>query len=146
MTSLETGRGLASPRHPYLVLLPVGFAVPSRLPGPRCALTAPFHPYPPSPFGFGVACPGACHAIAAQQRKRAVCSLWHFPWGRPRRPLAVTVFRWSPDFPHPKVRPPGRLAWAMCGGLRAASSGGLGGRQLDDLVVGLVDRLHAGRG
>ena len=29
---------------PYLVLLPVGFAVPPPLPGARCALTAPFHP------------------------------------------------------------------------------------------------------
>ena len=37
-------------------------------------------------------------------RKRAgpaVCSLWHFPWGRPRRPLTGTVSPWSPDFPHP---------------------------------------------
>ena len=32
----------------------------------------------------------------------AVCSLWHFPWGRPRRLLAGTVFPWSPDFPHPQ--------------------------------------------
>ena len=32
----------------------------------------------------------------------AVCFLWHFPWGRPRRPLAGTVFPWSPDFPHPQ--------------------------------------------
>lgn len=31
---------------PYLVLLRVGFALPFRLPGTRCALTAPFHPYP----------------------------------------------------------------------------------------------------
>ena len=31
---------------PYSVLLPVGFTVPSPLPGTRCALTAPFHPYP----------------------------------------------------------------------------------------------------
>ncbi|SEH35087.1 hypothetical protein SAMN04244559_01705 [Magnetospirillum fulvum] len=30
---------------PYLVLLPVGFALPPPLPGARCALTAPFHPY-----------------------------------------------------------------------------------------------------
>ena len=30
---------------PYLVLLPVGFAVPLTLPPARCALTAPFHPY-----------------------------------------------------------------------------------------------------
>src|ERR1700755_332483 len=29
---------------PYLVLLPVGLAVPFPLPGPRCALTAPFQP------------------------------------------------------------------------------------------------------
>ena len=34
---------------------------------------------------------------------RADCSLWHFPWGRPRRALPGTVFPWSPDFP-----PPGR--------------------------------------
>ena len=33
----------------------------------------------------------------------AVCFLWHFPWGRPRRALPGTVFPWSPDFP-----PPGR--------------------------------------
>jgi hypothetical protein len=33
-------------RRPYLVLLPVGFAVPSPLPATRCALTAPFHPDP----------------------------------------------------------------------------------------------------
>jgi len=31
-------------RRPYLVLLPVGLAVPLLLPGPRCALTAPFQP------------------------------------------------------------------------------------------------------
>ncbi len=34
------------PRHSYSVLLPVGFAMPSALPPTRCALTAPFHPYP----------------------------------------------------------------------------------------------------
>src|SRR5690606_37460373 len=58
-------------RHPYSVLLPVGFTLPLLLPVARWALTPPFHPYP------------AC---------RAVFSLWHFPWGRPRRPLAGTVF------------------------------------------------------
>ena len=31
---------------PYLVFLRVGFAMPDLSPGPRCALTAPFHPYP----------------------------------------------------------------------------------------------------
>src|SRR5260221_547497 len=34
--------------HPYLVLLPVGFALPPPLPAARCALTAPFHPCRPS--------------------------------------------------------------------------------------------------
>src|ERR1700694_942736 len=33
----------------------------------------------------------------------AVHSLWHCPWGRPRRMLSGTVCRWSPDFP---PRPP----------------------------------------
>lgn len=32
-------------RRPYSVLLPVGFTMPVPLPEPRCALTAPFHPY-----------------------------------------------------------------------------------------------------
>ena len=34
---------------PYLVLLRVGFALPRPLLGGRCALTAPFHPYPGKP-------------------------------------------------------------------------------------------------
>jgi hypothetical protein len=33
------------PRHPYSVLLPVGFALPFPLPATRWALTPPFHPY-----------------------------------------------------------------------------------------------------
>ena len=41
--------------------------------------------------------------------QRAVCFLWHCPWGRPRRPLTGTVFPWSPDFPPPQ---PGRLRGA----------------------------------
>ena len=43
---------------PYLVLLRVGFALPASLLRRRCALTAPFHPYP----------------VAG-----AVYFLWHFP-------------------------------------------------------------------
>ena len=63
---------------------------------------------------------------------RAVCFLWHFPWGRPRRQLAGTVFPWSPDFPLPAgrtrlaaaVQPSGRARHARPGG--HASSTGLG--------------------
>ena len=72
--------------HPYLVLLRVGFAVPVLLPEPRCALTAPFHPYRPR-----------------LSLREAVSFLWHFPWGRPRRPLAATLSPWSPDFPPPET-------------------------------------------
>ena len=39
-------------RHPYSVLLPVGFAMPPPLPAARCALTAPFHPYPAASRAF----------------------------------------------------------------------------------------------
>src|SRR5690606_30558879 len=73
-------------RRPYSVLLPVGFALPLPLPVARWALTPPFHPYRALPRRTGT----------------AVCFLWHFPWGRPRRPLAGTVSPWSPDFPHPQ--------------------------------------------
>ena len=37
-----------------------------------------------------------------EERRRAVRSLWHCPWGRPRRTLSGTVCRWSPDFPLPQ--------------------------------------------
>src|SRR6195256_6515157 len=63
--------------HPYSVLLPVGFTLPPPLPGARCAFAAPFRPCPR----------GALRHLA-----RAVCFLWHFPWGRPRRRLSGTVF------------------------------------------------------
>ncbi len=40
--------------------------------------------------------------LPADARSRpAVCFLWHFPWGRPRRVLPGTVLPWSPDFPPP---------------------------------------------
>src|SRR6185295_13805581 len=55
LTSLLRRYRLATigPRcRPYSVLLPVGFALPPPLPAARCALTAPFHPYPASPCGF----------------------------------------------------------------------------------------------
>ena len=57
-TLVRENRGPELP--PYLVLLRVGFALPATLLARRCALTAPFHPYP------GVA-------------TEAVCFLWHFP-------------------------------------------------------------------
>ncbi len=77
---------------PYLILHRVGLAVPVLLPGPRWALTPPFHP---------------CRRVSP-----AVWSLWRFPWGRPRRALPGTLSAWCPDFPprteaqggHPVIR------------------------------------------
>jgi len=43
---LRTGRPMTPP---YLVLLRAGFSLPFTLRQTRCALTAPFHPYSPSP-------------------------------------------------------------------------------------------------
>ena len=44
-TGRPNGRSHAPP---YLVLLRAGFCLPRLLPAARCALTAPFHPYPPA--------------------------------------------------------------------------------------------------
>ena len=46
----------------------------------------------------------------AQDERRAVCSLWHFPSGCPGRALPATLVSWSPDFPRQKAaaaQPPG---------------------------------------
>ena len=64
---------------PLFGLAPGGVCRAPPLPVGRCALTAPFHPYLP--------------------RGPAVCFLWHYPWGRPRRTLSGAVSPWSPDFP-----------------------------------------------
>jgi hypothetical protein len=83
--------GVGGPRLPYLALLRMGFTVPSPSPGKRCALTAPFHPYPRIDPG-------------------AVCSLWHFPSRCRGRALPGMLPTRSPDFPPPAAtggeRPP----------------------------------------
>ncbi len=104
---------------PYSVLLPVGFTLPPLSPGARCALAAPFHPCPR---------PMVSHA------RRAVCFLWHCPWGRPRRPLAGTVFPWSPDFPPPRCR--GAAAVVQPSGARV-----LARRRAGDKRSGAADAL-----
>ena len=63
-------------RRPYLVLLPVGFTVPSPSPATRCALTAPFHPYPASRERFAgrSALCGTVPGVAPAGRYPAPCS------------------------------------------------------------------------
>jgi hypothetical protein len=72
-------------RRPYSVLLLAGLAVPPLSPETRCALTAPFHPY-------------------LRPKAKAVCFLWRYPWGRPRRALPAAMSSWSPDFPRAFAR------------------------------------------
>src|SRR5438128_5037069 len=57
---------------PYLVLLRAGFCLPPVLPRARCALTAPFHPYP---------------RRVLRRRLRAVYFLCHYPSSCPDRAL-----------------------------------------------------------
>ena len=80
---------------PYSVLLPVGFAVPLLLPATRCALTAPFRPYPPE--GLKPESWGGLFSVALSLRR--LIALW------PGRALPGTIPRWSPDFPPPHGYP-----------------------------------------
>ena len=57
---------------------------------------------------------------------RAVCFLWRYPWGRPRRTLSGAASVWSPDFPPPfdwlraaAVRPTGALGHRSSGRRRS---------------------------
>src|SRR5579872_2509177 len=59
--------------HPYLVLLPVGFALPPPLPAARCALTAPFHPCRPAKRGVAVCFCGTFPRVAPAGRYPAPC-------------------------------------------------------------------------
>ena len=73
----QAGNPRASPKRcgcPYLVLLRVGFTVPPPLPDARCALTAPFHPYPfrPKPCGRFAFC-GTFPKVAPAGRYPAPC-------------------------------------------------------------------------
>jgi len=77
---------------------------------------------------FGFAPGGVCHAVRVTasavrsyrtlsplpSHAMAVCSLWHFPWGRPRRTLSGTVFPWSPDFPPPRCGSGRPAGWPGC--------------------------------
>src|SRR5882757_7171903 len=63
--------------------------MPSLLPSPRCALTAPFHPYRPS-AAFTVKDLGGLFSVALSVGSRPPGVAWH-------------LIRRSPDFPPPKL-------------------------------------------
>ena len=113
---------------PYLVLLRVGFALPVASLPRRCALTAPFHPYPDVVLN-----PLRTEVFLRKHRRRltltrihndagAVCFLWHFPSTglEPGLPDVIrhTALR-SSDFPphpfskeHPRLDAPPRMGGA----------------------------------
>ena len=68
----KRGAGTGDPRLPYSVLLRMGFTVPPPLPEGRCALTAPFHPYPPTSGGRSALC-GTFPRVATAGRYPACC-------------------------------------------------------------------------
>jgi len=86
--------GLKDRVPPYLVLLRVGFTLPSVLPSTRCALTAPFHPYRP-----------------ARRRGLAVYFLWHFPWARAPQALPGTLPCGARTFLPRWLAPAAATAW-----------------------------------
>jgi len=105
---------------PYLVLLRVGFTLPPALPPERCALTAPFHPYPGAGVVATASTPGkpgplgSCVSRVALDRFRrngegvaeAVSFLWHWPsmslYAHVPDVIRHTALR-SSDFPPPAV-------------------------------------------
>jgi len=87
---------------PYSVLLLAGLAMPSLLPGTRCALTAPFHPYLPSSRRTWA---GGLLSVAL--------SLGSPPAGVTRRHVVVEPGLSSTPLREP--RPPGRLVRAESG-------------------------------
>ena len=96
---------------PYLVLLRVGFTLPRPLQDGRCALTAPFHPYP-----GGSGRPGEPEGPFRKPSSReargvaeAVYFLWHWPSmgfeAHVPDVIRHTALR-SSDFPPPETRFP----------------------------------------
>ena len=81
---------------PYSVLHPVGFTVPALLPGPRCALAAPFRPYPSEAGRYAF-----CGTVPEEPSPKLMIL---------RRALPGTVVPWSPDFPRWSKLPRGRPA------------------------------------
>ena len=77
-----------SPRHPYSVLLPVWFAVPSALLRPRWALTPPFHPCPAA----------ACAACSAQRVAGRFAFCGTFPGVAPAGRYPAPCFRGARTF------------------------------------------------
>ena len=92
---------------PYLVLLRVGFTLPPALQPERCALTAPFHPYPGADWPPGEPAAGRSGGPPEGGVAEAVSFLWHWPSmgfeAHVPDVIRHTALR-SSDFPPPAAR------------------------------------------
>jgi hypothetical protein len=103
-------------------IIPLGHPLPdgSRNLPERSGAVMPCFRLPDSaPFLFGLAPDEACHAVSVTGnavrsyrtlsplpwQARAVCSLWRYLWGHPRRVLPAVLLPWSPDFPQAELPP-----------------------------------------
>ena len=114
LTHTRWDAGTDNPRPPYSALLRMGFTVPPPFPEGRCALTAPFHPYPrPTGGGLlsaalslalprpGVTRHAACRGVRTFLQDRG-------PSGRPPPPAAPSI---PPVGEVDRYRPPtGRIS------------------------------------
>ena len=108
------------PCRPYSVLLPVGFAVPPPLPETRCALTAPFHPYP-----RGLSRSGGLLSVALSLGSPPAAVSRH---RRSLEPGLSSTGRIRPRSLIARQRPSGQLATAIRGRGRDRSRGVTRGR------------------
>jgi hypothetical protein len=117
-----------SRRTSLLPLAPRGVFLAGLSPDRRCALTAPFHPYPPSPYGL----------------RRAVSFLWHCPSGHPASPLTSTLPSGVRTFlpAHCARQPPGRL---LAHSIADSGVGGDPARMLGPRRSGRPEYYAAGR-
>ena len=87
--SLTSPCGVIARRRTFRVAVPIRFCSRCGLPCRfRCRIRGALLPH--------------LFTLTASRKEGAVHSLWHFPWGCPRRMLSGTVCRWSPDFPLPR--------------------------------------------
>ena len=82
----------------------------------------------PHPFTLAV-------APALTAKPTAVCFLWRYPWGRPRRTLSGAASAWSPDFPPPRRKGGGRPADWRIGGIGGPAGKGQGKKQVGPAFV-----------
>ena len=140
---------------PYLVLLRAGFCLPPVLPRARCALTAPFHPYPrlarfralarggifSVPLSFRLPCPGVTRRTALRSSD--------FPLAFALRALRQAGLAVDSRFGAERAKSSRqarerarRGSSVHCGGLNRLKAGSDSVDPLSDLIIELALAIH----